>query len=481
MCKLCLGAVLIFAPIFSFAITLPSGYTQLEYIQSNDNHPRIEVDSIKNIAENEIEFQTQIMWVGSSVNNGGTLEIGFGSSSSSSYNAIRTFGVTYDGYWKTNQTKITPNKKASTNVLYDISYKMYSNKVILEVKNGDTTEVNSTVNYNIPFDGNSIFYPTDYIGYGLRNARIYFSKVYRDGVLVFNGIPAKRNSDNAVGLYDTISNTFYKQIASQSGSGYNFIAGPVVETYTELEYLELQGEAYFNTNVYLSKDMDIEYEVMLTYLPERLSGVFCSARSMVDGYGTGLVVAYNYNNTLIDFFGVNNSTGRWFVQDNGLDYITQTNKKYKLSITNKVGTFSADGTVIDTHTYVADGTSPITVPFYINAFNNGGNIVFRNDNSHIRFYHFSASGVADIVPAKRDSDNVLGLYNKTTGEFLEKIGSGTLVAGPAITSAMTINITWGGLSEPDASGTCTYGETFTAPSTAPTAPSGLKFLGWIPR
>lgn len=207
------------------AKVLPSEYTELEYIQSNDNHPRIEVDSIKNIAENEIEFQTQIMWVGSSVNNGGTLEIGFGSSS---YNAIRTFGVTYDGYWKTNQTKITPNKKASTNVLYDISYKMYSNKVILEVKNGDTTEVNSTVNYNIPFDGNSIFYPTDYIGYGLRSARIYFSKVYRDGVLVFNGMPAKRNSDNAVGLYDTISNTFYKQIASQSSSGYNFIAGPEI-------------------------------------------------------------------------------------------------------------------------------------------------------------------------------------------------------------------------------------------------------------
>lgn len=207
------------------AKVLPSGYTELEYIQSNDNHPRIEVNSIKNIAENEIEFQTQIMWVGSSVNNTATLNIGFGNADT---NTTRTFGVTYDGYWKTANNKITPNKQASKNILYDISYKMYSNKVILEVKNGDTTEVNSTVYYSIPFDGNSIFYPTDYIGYGLRSARIYFSKVYRDGVLVFNGIPAKRNSDNAVGLYDTISNTFYKQIASQSSSGYNFIAGPEI-------------------------------------------------------------------------------------------------------------------------------------------------------------------------------------------------------------------------------------------------------------
>ena len=258
--------------------------------------------------------------------------------------------------------------------------------------------------------------------------------------------------------------------------------------YTELEYIELQGEAYFNTNVYLSKDMDIEFELMPTQLEN--SGTFGLARSVQSGgfhfsYNIDYVVSSTYtaNNTLVDFFGTA-TTARWIIQQIGSSangYIMQNNKKYKLSIVDKIASFSVDGVIIDTHTYVADGTSPSTVPFYINAKNHLGDVTYVNGDLHVRFYHFSATGVADIVPVKRDCDNVLGLYNKTTGEFLEKIGSGTLVAGPEIAAPATIAIHWGGLSEPDASGMCVYGETFTAPSTAPTAPSGLKFLGWRPR
>ncbi len=44
--------------------------------------------------------------------------------------------------------------------------------------------------------------------------------ILKDGSLVFNGVPAQRNSDGAVGFYDTISNTFL----TNSGTG-DFIAG----------------------------------------------------------------------------------------------------------------------------------------------------------------------------------------------------------------------------------------------------------------
>ena len=43
------------------------------------------------------------------------------------------------------------------------------------------------------------------------------------GVLVRNFIPAKRNSDNVLGLYDLVNNVFY----TNAGSG-TFIAGPEV-------------------------------------------------------------------------------------------------------------------------------------------------------------------------------------------------------------------------------------------------------------
>ena len=53
--------------------------------------------------------------------------------------------------------------------------------------------------------------------------RIYYFKIYEDNSLHYDFVPAKRNSDNAIGLYDKISNSFF----SNSGTG-TFIAGPVI-------------------------------------------------------------------------------------------------------------------------------------------------------------------------------------------------------------------------------------------------------------
>ena len=52
----------------------------------------------------------------------------------------------------------------------------------------------------------------------------YAYQLYEDDVLVFNGIPARRNSDNVLGMWDTISQTFF----TNSGTG-TFTAGPVAQ------------------------------------------------------------------------------------------------------------------------------------------------------------------------------------------------------------------------------------------------------------
>ena len=51
----------------------------------------------------------------------------------------------------------------------------------------------------------------------------YF-KILDNGQVVFNGVPVRRNSDNALGMYDTVSGHFL----SNSGTG-TFTAGPVVQ------------------------------------------------------------------------------------------------------------------------------------------------------------------------------------------------------------------------------------------------------------
>ena len=53
--------------------------------------------------------------------------------------------------------------------------------------------------------------------------RIYASNATKDGVLMYNAIPARRNSDNVLGMYDTVTGTFF----TNAGTG-EFIAGPDV-------------------------------------------------------------------------------------------------------------------------------------------------------------------------------------------------------------------------------------------------------------
>ena len=52
----------------------------------------------------------------------------------------------------------------------------------------------------------------------------YSFKITQDNTLVRNFIPARRNSDNVVGMWDTVSQTFF----TNSGTG-TFVAGPVVQ------------------------------------------------------------------------------------------------------------------------------------------------------------------------------------------------------------------------------------------------------------
>ena len=54
----------------------------------------------------------------------------------------------------------------------------------------------------------------------MANHRIYYCKLWQDKVLVRDFVPARRNADSELGLYDTVGGTFYTNV----GSG-TFVAG----------------------------------------------------------------------------------------------------------------------------------------------------------------------------------------------------------------------------------------------------------------
>ena len=57
----------------------------------------------------------------------------------------------------------------------------------------------------------------------MTNIRLYSCKIYDNGTLVRDFIPAKKISDNKCGLWDKVTNAFYPN----SGTG-TFKAGPAI-------------------------------------------------------------------------------------------------------------------------------------------------------------------------------------------------------------------------------------------------------------
>lgn len=60
-------------------------------------------------------------------------------------------------------------------------------------------------------------------GYGLCNAKLFSCIIRNNGVPIRDFIPAKRNSDSVIGLYDLVNDVFY----TNAGTG-TFTAGPVI-------------------------------------------------------------------------------------------------------------------------------------------------------------------------------------------------------------------------------------------------------------
>lgn len=71
------------------------------------------------------------------------------------------------------------------------------------------------------------------------NLSVYYCKIYDNGTLIRNFIPAKRNSDNVLGLYDIVNSKFY----TNAGTG-TFIAGPEKTPwrYGKELYVKVNGE-----------------------------------------------------------------------------------------------------------------------------------------------------------------------------------------------------------------------------------------------
>ena len=162
---------------------------------------------------------------------------GLATSGASVYLASR-FGTSTSSsakYWTIDGSGNTSGITGLTYVNYDITYNSIpeggSSSTFTGTINGVSVSRANNDSFTTWYIGAAIGAPTPTV-YGFVG-NIYRQTAYQNGVVVGDFIPAIRNSDGAVGMYDTVSGTFL----TNTGSG-TFIAGNLIKNYIVLGTVE---------------------------------------------------------------------------------------------------------------------------------------------------------------------------------------------------------------------------------------------------
>lgn len=187
---------------------LPSWYTQLEYITLNNTY--IDSGIIPTTFDYEIEtkysFTTLTSWP----------NCARGFMSTSNGNMPRWLLATYSSGYLLNANTTAAISSADTNVhvfkwvVYDDNGTVkWSSHIDWEQKQDYALDYldywsNNTLSIYIGWRNNNG------TAWNLGNGNLYYHKVTKAGVVIQHLIPCKRNSDNEVGLYDLVTNTFFE-------------------------------------------------------------------------------------------------------------------------------------------------------------------------------------------------------------------------------------------------------------------------------
>ena len=199
--------------------------------------------------------------------------------------------------------------------------------------------------------------------------------------------------------------------------------------YTELEYLESDGVAYINTDYTVNyTDVKVEYK----YLKD--------SQLTSNPWGVDL------NNGTREMHGHIYNTNGYYGNSSVVTNISQSlNTVYTVTfeISSSVGygtwEITANGT---TNTYKGSGMNSWSVasyPDYIFASNAGNpTLNYYHMSGRIYYLRYYKEGAVTpdrwFVPAKRDSDEVLGMYELITQTFfINAASSGTFTAGTVVT------------------------------------------------
>ena len=253
--------------------------------------------------------------------------------------------------------------------------------------------------------------------------KVFYFKIWDKDILIRNFIPCYRKADDAVGMFDTVSNVFYEN----KGTG-EFKKGTEIvnlpEGYTQLEYIESTGTQYIDTGYtnntpktgyYIkyqnSKNHSGDDVIMGVLNPNRCLGVKnLKAVTYWKEAGTGF----------------DGSTSVPILQSDiveaWLNY--KNNNKRQININEEMSTLED----------VSNVTTTNNLPCLIFGASYG-NIVYGRSNG-LRVFSAKISEnnelVRDFIPCYRKSDGEIGLYDLVENKFYSSNSETEFIAGNEI-------------------------------------------------
>lgn len=194
--------------------------------------------------------------------------------------------------------------------------------------------------------------------------------------------------------------------------------------YTQVEYLQSSGTQYIDLGKISSNDViDMKFEwtqVSNNYL----------LGSLEDGsnWQAGKMLGVTYYNTSARAF-YNRGTTTSSAGGTATSFNIAANTEYTIHWQPSSNQITVNGTQ---YTGAADNNNQTTDVFetannlYLFCANRGG---IAGNFDYVKMREFSIVGKCNLIPARRNSDNVLGMYDTVSGNFLTNQGTGAFTAG----------------------------------------------------
>ena len=389
-------------PVMKGRSRVPSGFTEVEWIQSSGTQ-YIDTGAI---FSNGVRAETKINLT--SITSSSKKAPIFGA-----HNASEPYGRDYLSIDSSKNFEIGggagyryfKNNTIATNVDYEVEASNIPGQESLVV-NGELYKSTGGAAYATPFTDLSLYLfrvnTTNDQWFENASMKLYYMKMYDyTNVLVRDYIPCK-NPSGTVGLYDLVGGEFYTTPP----------AAALPAGYTQVEYLQSTGTQYIDVGFKPNQDTRAILDVnsALVSGPVWLFGARTSASSK----------AYN--------FLCYGSKYRSDYNDNSSTSLT-INPSGRFTIDKDKNVTKINGSTASTITY---GAFRCEYNLFLFSNNNAG---AANSGASISIYsckiYDNGVLVRDMVPA-RNSSGTLGMYDLVGGTFYTNAGSGTFTAGADI-------------------------------------------------